>query len=242
MVPDITFDLPEVKYGIPFVAEVAAGQRLSTAPSLPTGAAPPSSEGWRRAEPAHHPPEAHTGATVHVEGRLLRADQARPAHPLTANFDVHMPVRTTRPRRPAHRALTSSTADFLAWHKWGYVPYVLAAPIASNTPSISSTAAKCWPLRRRCPRRRSAGGESIAAADPPQFDLQLAASGQGGGDGHLAADPPSRQPLSSTARPGRPQGPSPPASRAPSRRSRSRPRTRHRRGRRRTWPKRSFPA
>ena len=127
-------------------------------------------------------PEANISGTVYVEGRLLSGLIGKAGASLTANFDVHMPVTyDTAKSEPAHRGnLLRSTARISRRGTSGAAFPTPAARIARPTPSISSTAARSWPAPGGCPAATSAqAAESITAADPPQFDLQLAASGQG---------------------------------------------------------------
>jgi hypothetical protein len=92
VVPKVTFDLPEVKYGIPFVAEVAGGGSVSYEASVTyQGSATVLGDGGVQSLLTIHP-EALTSGTVYVEGRLLSGLIGKAGASLTANFDVHMPV------------------------------------------------------------------------------------------------------------------------------------------------------
>ena len=178
--PTITFDLPEAKYGIPFVAEVAAGGSVSYGASVTySGATTILDDGAVQSKLTIHP-EANSSGSVYVEGRLLSGLIGKAGASLTANFDVHMPVTyDTAQGKP----LTSGTyfaygADFKAWHKWGCVPGVGCA-YSKTYPKHLFDGCKELAGSGGCPAATSAQTAGSAAADPPQFDLQLAASGQG---------------------------------------------------------------
>jgi hypothetical protein len=115
-----------------------------------------------------------------VEGRLLAGLIGKAGASLTANFDVHMPVTydTAKSAPLTTGAYFKYGADFKAWHKWGCVPYVGCAYSKTYPRHLFDG---CEVLTGGgCPGAASAqSAESVAAADPPQFDLQLAASGQG---------------------------------------------------------------
>ena len=180
VVPTITFDLPEAKYGIPFVAEVAAGGSVSYGASVTYGGATTIlDDGAVQSKLTIHP-EANSSGTVYVEGRLLSGLIGKAGASLTANFDVHMPVTyDTAQSKP----LTAGTyfaygADFKAWHKWGCVPG-LGCAYSKTYPKHLFDGCEELAGSGGCPAATSAQTAGSAAADPPQFDLQLAASGQG---------------------------------------------------------------
>jgi hypothetical protein len=181
VVPKVTFDLPEVKYGIPFVAEVAGGGSVSYEASVTyQGSATVLGDGGVQSLLTIHP-EALTSGTVYVEGRLLSGLIGKAGASLTANFDVHMPVTydTAKSAPLTAGAYFKYGADFKAWHKWGCVPYVGCA-YSKTYPQHLFDGCEVLAGGGGCPGAASAqSAESIAAADPPQFDLQLAASGQG---------------------------------------------------------------
>ncbi len=180
VVPKVTFDLPEVKYGIPFVAEVAAGGSASYEASVTyQGSAAVLNDGGVQSLLTIHP-EADTSGTVYVEGRLLAGLIGKAGASLTANFDVHMPVTydTAKNDPVTAAAYFEYGADFKAWHKWGCAPG-LGCAYSKTYPKHLFDGCEVLSGSGGCPAATSAGAESVAAADPPQFDLQLAASGQG---------------------------------------------------------------
>ena len=181
VVPTITFDLPEAKYGIPFVAEVAAGGSVSYGASVTYGGATTIlDDGAVQSKLTIHP-EASSSGTVYVEGRLLSGLIGKAGASLTANFDLHMPVTyDTAQSKP----LTAGTyfaygADFKAWHKWGCVPG-LGCAYSKTYPKHLFDGCQQLTGSTGCSAATSAQAAVIAAVgEPPQFDLQLAASGQG---------------------------------------------------------------
>lgn len=181
VVPKVTFDLPEVKYGIPFVAEVAAGGSASYEASVTyQGSAAVLNDGGVQSLLTIHP-EADTSGTVYVEGRLLAGLIGKAGASLTANFDVHMPVTydTAKNDPVTAAAYFEYGADFKAWHKWGCAPG-LGCAYSKTYPKHLFDGCEVLSGSGGCPAAaRTEAPESVAAADPPQFDLQLAASGQG---------------------------------------------------------------
>jgi hypothetical protein len=126
-------------------------------------------------------PEANVSGTVYVEGRLLAGLIGKAGASLTANFDVHMPVTydTAKSDPLTASAYFEYGADFKAWHKWGCVPYAGCA-YSKTYPKHLFDGCEVLTGSGGCPAATSAqAAGSIAAADPPQFDLQLAANGQG---------------------------------------------------------------
>lgn len=181
VVPEVTFDLPEVKYGIPFVAEIAAGGSMSYAGSVTyKGSATLMDDGAVQSIVSIDP-EANVSGTVYVEGRLLAGLIGKAGASLTANFDVHMPVTydTAKSDPLTASAYFEYGADFKAWHKWGCVPYAGCA-YSKTYPKHLFDGCEVLAGSGGCPATTSAqAAENTAAADPPQFDLQLAANGQG---------------------------------------------------------------
>jgi hypothetical protein len=185
VVPTITFDLPEVKYGIPFVAEVAGGGSFSYGASVTYGGATTILDDGTVQSSLTIDPEADVSGTVYVEGRLLSGLIGKAGASLTANFDLHMPVTydTAKNEPLTKAAYFEYGADFKAWHKWGCVPYVGCAyskeypkPLFHDCKTLQGTGG-CPPTANAQAVGRAA---TVAAADePPQFDLQLASNGQG---------------------------------------------------------------
>ena len=124
--PTVTFDLPEVKYGIPFVAEVAGGGSFSYGASVTYGGATTILDDGAVQSSLTIDPEADMSGTVYVEGRLLSGLIGKAGTSLTANFDLHMPVTydTAQSEPLTTAAYFEYGADFKAWHKWGCVPGV----------------------------------------------------------------------------------------------------------------------
>jgi hypothetical protein len=126
-------------------------------------------------------PEANVSGTVYVEGRLLAGLIGKAGASLTANFDAHMPVTydTAKSSPLTAGAYFKYGADFKAWHKWGCVPYAGCA-YSKTYPKHLFDGCEVLSGPIACPAAASAqAAGSIAAADPPQFDLQLAANGHG---------------------------------------------------------------
>ncbi|MBP8291454.1 MAG: hypothetical protein KAX65_01700, partial [Caldilineaceae bacterium] len=181
VVPPITFDLPEAKYGIPFVAEVAAGGSVAYGASINYAGTITVHDDGAVQSLLTIDPEADTSGTVYVEGRLLTGLIGKAGASLTANFDLHMPVTyDTAKTKP----LTAGTyfeygADFKVWHKWGCVPYAgCAYSKIYNTHLFDD----CEQLEGStgCSTAANARAAKVNAADePPQFDIQLAANSQG---------------------------------------------------------------
>ena len=183
VVPTITFDLPEVKYGIPFVAEVAGGGSFSYGASVTYGGATTILTDGAVQSSLTIDPEADVSGTVYVEGRLLSGLIGKAGASLTANFDLHMPVTydTAKSEPLTTAAYFEYGADFRAWHKWGCVPGVGCA-YSKTYPQHLFDGCKKLQGAGGCPPTAIAQGpdrQAAAADDLPQFDLQLAANGQG---------------------------------------------------------------
>jgi hypothetical protein len=181
VVPNVTFDLPEAKYGIPFVAEVAAGGSVSYGASITYAGTITVQDDGAVQSVLSIDPEADASGTVYVEGRLLSGLIGKAGASLTANFDLHMPVTyDTAKSKP----LTEGTyfeygADFKAWHKWGCVPYLGCAYSDSYTKHLFDG---CEQLAGStgCATTADVQADGAAATEePPQFDIQLAANSQG---------------------------------------------------------------
>ncbi len=180
LVPNVTFDLPEAKYGIPFVAEVAAGGSVSYGASITYAGTITVQDDGAVQSVLSIDPEAATSGTVYVEGRLLSGLIGKAGASLTANFDLHMPVTydTTKSKPLTTGTYFEYGADFKAWHKWGCVPYVGCAYSDSYTKHLFDG---CEQLAGStgCPAAGAVAAVQTATEEPPQFDLQLAASSQG---------------------------------------------------------------
>jgi hypothetical protein len=181
VVPEVTFNLPEVKYGIPFVAEIAAGGSMSYAASVTYQGITTLMDDGAAQSKLTIDPEANVNGTVYVEGRLLAGLIGKAGASLTANFDAHMPVTydTAKSNPLTAGAYFEYGADFKAWHKWGCVPYAGCA-YSKTYPKHLFDGCEVLSGPVACPASASAqAAGSIGAPDPPQFDLQLAANGHG---------------------------------------------------------------
>jgi hypothetical protein len=179
VVPPITFDLPEAKYGIPFVAEVAAGGSVAYGASITYAGTITVQDDGAVQSLLTIDPEADTSGTVYIEGRLLSGLIGKAGASLTANFDLHMPVTYDSTKS---KPLTASTyfeygADFKAWHKWGCVPG-LGCAYSKSYPQHLFDGCEQLAGSTGC-----AGAAGVQAADsteePPQFDIHLAANSHG---------------------------------------------------------------
>lgn len=181
LVPEVTFDLPEAKYGIPFVAEVAAGGSGAYGASVTYAGTITVQDDGAVQSVLSIDPEADTSGTVYVEGRLLSGLIGKAGASLTANFDLHMPVTydTTKSKPLTAGTYFAYSADFKAWHKWGCVPYVGCAYSDSYTNHLFDG---CEQLvgSTDCTMATSAvAAVPTTTQEPPAFDIQLAASSQG---------------------------------------------------------------
>jgi hypothetical protein len=187
LVPTVTFDLPEAKYGIPFVAEVAAGGSVSYSASVAYGGQITVADDGSVQSVLSIDPESTVSGTVYVEGRLLTGLIGKAGASLTADFNLHMPVTYDTAKSSP---LTAGTyfkygADFKAWHKWGCVPYAGCAYSKTYTTHLFDG---CQQLEGSTGCQGAAAAEaafeaSMPAApgegEPPQIDFDLATDGQG---------------------------------------------------------------
>ena len=121
VVPTVTFDIPEVRYGIPFVAELAVGGSFSYGATVTYSGSVTVQDDGSVQSAVTVEPAAKTGGEVYADARVLGGIVTSNGAALGANMTVHMPVvyDTAQGQVDPKGKYFKYSAYYRWWSKWG---------------------------------------------------------------------------------------------------------------------------
>ena len=121
LVPTVTFDIPEAKYGIPFIAEVGVGGSMSYSASVTYSGNVTVQDDGSVQSLVTVEPSATTGGEVYIDAKLLSGIITSNGAALGATMTVHMPIvyDTAQGQVDPQGKYFQYSAYFRWWSKWG---------------------------------------------------------------------------------------------------------------------------
>lgn len=177
LVPEVTFTIPEVKYGIPFVAEAGAGGSLSYSASATYAGSVTVKDDGSVHSVVKITPVADINASMYLSGYLLSGALAQAKTTLDALIRLGMPITYNSASNQVDTGQMCFTysADLTIWGGAVCIPFTDECVFEDSDTENLFNGSK----PKGCALPDAAGDSAQAGTSPPFGDLALASNGAG---------------------------------------------------------------